>query len=357
MEPGRPVRCLLHIRDANVKRPPLGVCPNLWPTNGYEWSIEEMWRVSDWVEWLIFIALFFMLAYTVLVTARFFQRYVWAWRKSSAVELGSAPPSQRCDENLVAELRRAVANPKSIASAAPFLGLAGTCYGILAMFFRGYAVSRTSFISDISLEISATPVATAAGLLVAISAAISYNVLRMRLEKLERSRSNVLLGAAAGSFQVAQRLPLRMRFSGLPPFALIGAPVLAILLPMLMLESPEIPVGLPVHLLRISASDHDFPPIIIRVIRVGSGDSSVVFVNSKATPWDELGKAIRSQLELRPRWIVYVEGADEYDWGSVLKAIDVVRGLHSEVILLTASPSIDSGYAPEPKLRDKSRMK
>ena len=232
MEPGRPVRCLLHIRDANVKRPPLGVCPNLWPTNGYEWSIEEMWRVSDWVEWLIFVLLFFMLAYTVLVTARFFRRYVSAHRKSSAAELGSAPPSQRCDKNLVVELRRAVENLKSIASAAPFLGLAGTCYGILAMFFRGYAVSKSQFTSEISLEISTTTVATAAGLLVAIPAAISYNTLCARLEKLERKRSNVLLGAAADSVQVAQTLPLRRRFSGFPSFALIGAPLLAILVPM-----------------------------------------------------------------------------------------------------------------------------
>jgi hypothetical protein len=116
-------------------------------------------------------------------------------------------------------------------------------------------------------------------------------------------------------------------------------------------------MGLPVRLLKIGVADRDFPPIIIGVIRVGPGDSSVVFVNSKATPWDELGKTIRSQLKLRPRWIVYVEGGDGDDWGSVLKAIDVARGLHAEVVLLTAAPSIDSGYAPEPKLRDKSRMK
>ena len=111
-----------------------------------------MWRVSDlWVEWLIFVLLFFMLAYTVLVTARFFRRYVSAHRKSSAAELGSAPPSQRCDKNLVVRTSwRAVENLKSIASAAPFLGLAGTCYGILAMFFRGYAAcsEKSQFTSE-----------------------------------------------------------------------------------------------------------------------------------------------------------------------------------------------------------------
>jgi hypothetical protein len=302
-----------------------------------------MWRVSDWVECLIFIGLALILAYTAFVTARFFRRYLSARRESCSFESGATPACQRSKKNLIAELNRGVGTLKSIAAAAPFLGLAGTCYGILALFFRAFVRSRYSFLATISLEISTALVATATGLIVAIPAAVCYNILRTRLEKFE-SRSSTLLEAAPRSYGFAQALPLPKRFSGFPAFALIGASVLGILIPMfaLMLQYP-LPVGLPVHLVKIGASDHDFSPIIVSVIATNGSGRSVVYVNSKETPWDELGNTLRSQLEVRPRWVVYVEGGDNVGWADVTKAIDVARGLHAEVVLLTATP-IDSSH-------------
>ena len=118
------------MRDALC--PPPGACPKLWRTYEYEWSIGEVWRASDWVERSIFIGLALMLVYTVFVVARFFRRY-YSVRRVFVPD--STGPSQQSQESFVVDLSRGVATLKSIASAAPFLGLAGTCYGILGGFY------------------------------------------------------------------------------------------------------------------------------------------------------------------------------------------------------------------------------
>jgi len=124
----------------------------------------------------------------------------------------------------------------------------------------------------------------------------------------------------------------------------------------LMLRSP-IPAGLPVHLLKIGAGEVDFSPIIISVIATNGSGRPLLYVNSKETPWDELGNTIRGQLEVRPRWIVYVEGGDDVLWAYVAEVIDVARGLHAEVVLLTATPNIGSAHVPDVRLKRQLGMK
>ena len=285
-----------------------------------------------------------MLGYTVFVVVRFSSRYYTARRELRAFASGSRGTSQRSHKSLIAELGRGVGTLKSIASAAPFLGLAGMDYGILAALFRGYIGSRGSLLALFSMEMAGALAATTAGLLVATPAAVSYNVLRTLIEKFESSRSNALFDATLRSYGLAQTLPLQRRFSGFPAFALIAAPVLAMLIPMFMLleSSRRNPVGLHVHLMKMSAADQDLGAIIIRVIGTGTSGPSVVFVNSKETPWNELGNTLRSQLEVCPRWIVYVGGGDDVAWQDVANTIDVARGLHAEVVLLPATTKIES---------------
>ena len=322
-----------------------GADHNLRQTYGYESTIAEMWRVSDLIECLIFISLALMLVYTVFVTARFFRRYFLARRESSA---DFALASHQSKSNLVAELSRGLETLKAIASAAPFLGLAGTCYGILCLFFRAFIPSKIVFISGIALELSTALVATAAGLIVAIPAGVGYNVLRTRLEKLETGYSSTLPDATPRCYGFAQTLPLRSRFSGFPAFALIATPVLAILIPMFALVDTRRAVGLPVRLLKIGVTDHDSAPIAISVIATSRSGQSAVYVNSKETPWKELGNTLRGQLKVRPHWIVYIGGGNDVPWADVTNAIDVARGLHAEVVLLT-TPGIDSGHQLETK--------
>lgn len=323
-------------------------------TDAYESSIRDMWRLSDLVEGLIFAALALMLVYTVFVTIRFFRRYFLACRELSSLDFTPAAGSTR---NVLAELNRGVGSLRSIASASPFLGLAGTCYGMLEGFYSlGYQKfgGTGSVVADIGVAL----VSTAAGLIVALTAAISYNVLRTRLEKLESSHSSTRPDAAPRSYGFAQTIPLRSRFSTMPPYALIAAPLLALMIPMfaIMLQEPT-PVGLAVHLLKMGAIDHDSDSIVIGVISSSATSLPVVYVNSEEVPWSELGDTLRSQLKLRPHWKVYVAGEDGVAWRDVVNAVDAARGLDAEVVLLTAPPTINSKNLAKEKNNRKLRVK
>jgi biopolymer transport protein ExbD len=312
-----------------------------------------MWRASDLVECLIFIGLALMLAYTAFITVRFFRRYFLAHRTPFVLFADCTTSSEQSKKNFVADLSCGLRTLQSIAFAAPFLGLAGTCYGILCLFARGWVLKWWS-----PVQISVALVATAAGLIVAMPAAISYNILRTCLEKFEGSRASTLLEATPRSYGFAQTLPLRERFSRLPAFALIAAPVLGILIPLFaLILSPPTPVGLPVQVLKISPRDHDLPPIIISVIATNGSGRAVLYVNSKETSWEELGNTLRSQLKVRSHWVVYVEGEDYASWRDVVNVIDVARGLHAEVVLLTAAPKIDSGHRPKAKATKNARVR
>jgi biopolymer transport protein ExbD len=315
-----------------------------------------MWRVSDLVEGLIFFALALMLVHTVFVTVRFSRRYARVRREPWSDAPDATRDSQRSTRNLVAELSCGVGTLQSIAFTAPLLGLAGTTYGILCLLYRGLASLKWPYAAAISLEMSTALVATAAGLMVAIPAAISYNVLCTRLQKLEGHRSSTLLEAIPRTYGFAQTLPLRRRFSDFPAFALIAAPFFAILVPMfaLMLR-PSISVGLPVHLLKIGVSDDESIPIVISVIGTSATGASEVYVNSTNTPWNELGNTLRIQLRVRPHWIVYIAGEDNVPWAHVATAIDVARGLHAKVVLLTAKPLIKSGNLPKLRIKNQSK--
>jgi biopolymer transport protein ExbD len=96
-------------------------------------------------------------------------------------------------------------------------------------------------------------------------------------------------------------------------------------------------------------NDHDSAPIIISVGGTRAGGRAVLYVNSTETPWDELGNILRSQLKIRPRWIVYVAGEDGVPWADVANVIDVARGLHAEVVLLTIAPGIERSQRHPPE--------
>jgi MotA/TolQ/ExbB proton channel family len=297
-----------------------------------------------------------MLGYTVFVVVRFSRLYYLARHESCALLPDSVRASRPGYKRLVAGLSRGVETLKSIAAAAPFLGLAGTSYGILEGFYRlGY--TKYSGVGSIAADIGGALVTTAMGLIVAGPAAVSYNVLRTRLEKFE-SRPSGLLEAVPRSYGLAQTLSLRGRFSGMPAFALIAAPILGILIPLFaLILRPPTPVGLPVHVLKISSRDHDLPTIIVSVIATNGSVGSVLYVNSQETSWDELGNTLRRQLEVRPHWVVYVEGEDYASWQDVENVIDVARGLHAEVVLLTAAPRIDSSRRSKAKTRKQARVR
>jgi hypothetical protein len=62
------------------------------------------------------------------------------------------------------------------------------------------------------------------------------------------------------------------------------------------------------------------------------------YVDSQPIRWDDFGPLLNKELPRRPpNWPVYLEGDPEMEWRDAVRAIDIIRGLHGEVVLLTPS--------------------
>jgi len=298
-----------------------GPCLNSWQTDACEWSIGDVWRSSDVVERAIFISLALMLAYTVFVLFRFSRRYYLARRESNNLNPESWQDSRRRERGLVADLISGLGMLRGIATAAPFLGLAGTSYGMLAALSVGYSGSLYWFVPVMFARISAALITAAVGILVAIPAMLSYNFLRSRMEALSapslmgRRRSEVDLG----SFHFAQTLRLKKRFAVPPHYALIAAPVLACVVMLLMVNEPyQRPTGLPVRLPRDHCESNR--TIVLRVT-----DGGKLFLNTEPEDWNGLGTRLSEIYRLRQDRVLYLEAQDDVRFQIVADAIDFAR--------------------------------
>jgi biopolymer transport protein ExbB/TolQ len=405
-----------------------GACLNSWQAYGCEWTVGYLWRWMNWITRLDVYALALMLAYIVIIVSRGSYRHhiachqtrtfmrdaanafhsgafgeviaiaaktprspVAAMLSSGLIALTSAPSQltlreavdtasrafQSAQRTLVADLSFGGRTLKSIASTAPFLGLAGTCVGILSA-FRGYAMERGTVLAMIATYIAASLLTTAAGLLVAIPAVWSQNYLRVRMDRLESEMSNMALDAitqlnrhphgrsldehfvtesqpvdsgvdAVACFRIAKQFPLTKQFSKLPAFALIAAPSLAMVIGgfTTFASFRGSPTGLAVRVLApgklATTGDYSVKPIVIGLVETRNWQTAV-FVNSQETPWENLDSTVRNELKTRPRPTVYVEAEKDVPWADVAKVIDAVEALSADVILLTVAPKFSSGH-------------
>ena len=76
----------------------------------------------------------------------------------------------------------------TVASAAPFIGLFGTVWGIMTA-FRGLATAENTTIQAVAPGISEALIATAVGLAAAIPAAVAYNYLSVNIKYIKNSMS------------------------------------------------------------------------------------------------------------------------------------------------------------------------
>ena len=134
------------------------------------------------------------------------------------------------------------------------------------------------------------------------------------------------------------------RFQRASWFGLIAVNIyLLVLLPFWVMQAWAwvTPVGLRLHLLFPAAPAQVSPgiqPLLVRVASGGSGAVPNLYVNSQLVSWQDFGTVLQKELSRRPpNWPVYLEGDGDMEWRYAVNAIDTIRGLHAEVILLPAT--------------------
>ena len=284
-----------------------GACLNSWQTYGCEWSVGYLWRWMNWITRLDVIVLTLMLAYVVVVVIHVSCRYHIARRER---ETDTASPAfQRTRMKLAADLSVKVGSLKSIAFTVPYLGLAGTCIGILSA-FRGVGMEKHAAMVMTATYIAASLVTTATGLLVAISAVWSYNYLRIGIDLLESEIP-----------RIAQKFPLPARFSKLP-FAVIAAPGLAILVgAYLPFPSFRTPMGFRTELASTRCEyDGNDRRIVLRI-----SDAGKAFLNQEQEDWDSLPSRFSEIYSMRVHRMLYPLADDGAPFQTVADALDTVE--------------------------------
>lgn len=298
-------------------------CLSVLSTDACEWSLEGIWRSSDVVLRAIFLALALMLAYTVFFVLRFTRRYFLARREIHSLSPDDIPNFNRANTTLLADLSPGLGIFRGITTAAPFLGLAGTCYGFFAG-FQDISGSRATALAYVLGVIVRAPVATIAGILVAIPAAFFHRLIRPRVEALRCRRLSSCNSRAndPGSFHFAQTLPLKKRFVGPPHYALVAASILACAV-MTYMGTKLYPTstGLPINLDR----DQCAPGIVDRAIVFRVTSEGRLFLNYELEDRNALAQHLFDIYRLRHDRVLYLEAPDDVPFKNVADAIDLAR--------------------------------
>ena len=287
-------------------------------------NLESIWRWADLIQRGIYIGLALMLAHTVFVLIRFLRRYPPARHQCENLRSNSSLELILKSRDLVSELSRGLRILKAIGSAAPFLGLAGTSYGILAGFYTIHMYGG-SVVAYLVTETSSRLVTAATGLIVAIPAVVIHHALHNRVEILRKEcATKEPTYSVEHTFRRAQTLPLGQRFSGLPPYALVASPVFAIVIFVYLLFKPyELPKGLPVRvaLERCETGLVD-RQLVLRVTEAGN-----LFLNLEQESRGSLPGRLVEIYKLRQDRVLYLQADDRVPFQRVAEAIDLTRNI------------------------------
>jgi biopolymer transport protein ExbD len=288
------------------------VCLNSWQPDGCEWSVGYVWRRMNWIVHLDVILLALMLVCVGVVAARIFYRY------HLAPLGGSTNSAGRGKIAAVACIQLGIL--KAIASSAPYLGLAGTCIGIMSgLRVGGIDLEKNDALALISSRLAVALVTTAAGILVAVPATCSYNYLCTRTD---------WLGTAAANESSGQVSPLSLtkRFCRLPAFGLIAAPGLAILVAACTpYFAPREPTGLAVDLASICCeSDGDDRPIVLHITNTGK-----IFLNTEEENWRNLAGRLSEVYSMREHRTLYLLADDEVSFQTLADVTDIAESASS----------------------------
>jgi len=228
---------------------------------------------------------------------------------------------QRSRKRLVAETSLWVGTLKSVAFASPYLGLAGTCLGILDNFSVGYSGSRYFFLRWVASATDSAFLSTAAGLLVAIPAVVTHDYLHIRIEALESEVSKDAVLHIGTHSQFAQKLPLRARFSKIP-FPVIAAPLMIFYVAACMTFGFfPVPRGLRVGI----APDHCEYTDGERLITLRITESGKIFLNSEQEDGQNLAVRLAEIYTARVNRTLYFFAEDSVPVQTVANALEMVE--------------------------------
>src|SRR5229473_2509739 len=143
-----------------------------------QFNLMEMWHSMLPLAKTVVIILGIMSVYSLWVMIDRFNAFTKAKRHSLAFILALR---EQLKSREVASLKKGLGGLASISSAAPFIGLFGTVVGIINA-FRAMASTGQGGLGAVSAGISEALFTTAAGLLVAIPAVMSFNYFTNTIE-------------------------------------------------------------------------------------------------------------------------------------------------------------------------------
>jgi hypothetical protein len=238
---------------------------------------------------------------------------------------------------LAAKLNIQAGNLKAIASTAPYLGTVGTCLGILSAFTVS---GEEQAALAIAARMAAALVPAAVGIIVAVPATGAYEYVRTRLDLLAN--------------ELPDRKVLPTSWFTLPPFALIPAYALVILVKVWIVITPTSGSGPTMKGFDIGIASQrcDSSGLVLHL-----SDSGRVFLNQ-----EELNGTLESRLSevytLREQRILYLLADEGVRFQTVADTIDTVehasetvtsRRLNIRVRLVTPAVMNAPCRAPVPR--------
>lgn len=290
---------------------------------GCERGIGYLWPCMNWIWCLDIVVLAFMLVY-VLAAGIHASCRCYIVRRRLGIE-----PADRSQKKLAADLRIKARTLNAIASVAPFLGLAGTCFGIMSI-FRGVDGEIHDVQAMMISTVTAAPLTAAFGILVAVPAIFFSNYLCTRIDSLESELLDCVCRHRRQPAHV-RRFLLTKRFSQLPSFGLIAALGLTLLVKICMplFGLPGLK-GLPVELAPARCEYSDIDRLL--VLRVTDGGQ--VFLNDEQEDWDELAARLSEIYRMREDRTIYFFADEGASFQNVADAIDIASP-YLKVRLLT----------------------
>ena len=289
-----------------------------WEPGGCEWTIQYLWRWMSSFGRLDVIVLALMLVYVFAVAIHACCRFYLA-RCARGIDSAGR-------RTLAAVLGIEVGSLKSIALTAPYLGLAGTCDGILSA-FGGIGMQKDAALAMIATRIALALIPTAAGIPVAVLATCFYNHLSTRIDLLEGEVFDE--GQQRGRhFRGARRFSSTKRFSELPAYGLIAATGLAILITVYMtFPSFHTPTGFYVEL----ASARCEYDVVDRLIVLHITDAGTLFLNQEQEDWNSLADRLSQIYSMREYRTLYLLADSGVPFQTVADALDTVENASATV--------------------------